>query len=168
MKFDGDLIITDPCYIAKDCDWGHGFDYVESKISDEFDFSSYLWIPTGIGDCVGYVKQHKSILNQLDLEEFIFNLLNLTDSRGYIKLNEEGEDIISQYTNIGKFGVDSGTYGVFYLPEVMRYSPKLLTDYHSGCYSIIRDFVGDIEVWTDEDTGQNYFLGVGNKTIFTL
>ena len=44
------LIITDPCYIAKDEDWGSSFDWDTDEIDSSLGFSDYLWVPSGYGD----------------------------------------------------------------------------------------------------------------------
>lgn len=51
MEFKGTIVITDPCYFAKDCDWDESgnFDYEDCTIHG-LGFSDYIWMPTGIGD----------------------------------------------------------------------------------------------------------------------
>ena len=44
MNFNGTIIITDPCYIAENKDWGNGFNYDNMTISEEVGFSdNYIW-----------------------------------------------------------------------------------------------------------------------------
>ena len=45
------IIITDPCYIAKEKEWGEGetFDWEKSTINSSL-FSEYIWEDTGSGD----------------------------------------------------------------------------------------------------------------------
>lgn len=49
MKFKGDIIITDPCYICKDDDWSM-LDYSDESLMDELGFKNYLVEPTVYGD----------------------------------------------------------------------------------------------------------------------
>ena len=47
MRFDGDIIITDPCYVAKDNDWDHVFNETNLK---KLGFTNYIWESTIYGD----------------------------------------------------------------------------------------------------------------------
>lgn len=113
MIFEGTIIITDPCYFAKDEDWNDGFITQEYLINPDLGFTDYIWIYTGFGDTTGVV------------------------------LSSENEE-----RQLGTFGVDSGSYGVFYLSEVESYNPGK-TEYfrkHPGLATIIKNYSGDIRV----------------------
>ena len=75
-EFKGDIIITDPCYIAKDEDWGESFDYKNLKIDNDF-FHNYIWKPTGTGDGMWPVLSTNKILGQIELETHINKVIDL-------------------------------------------------------------------------------------------
>ena len=126
MKVDNkDLIITDPCYIAKDEDWGEVFDWETFGIGDPC-FSQYEWEDTGYGD--GSPK--------------IFSIPAYCDPSDYVeRLRESDEDVRE---DIGECGVDSGTFGVFILKEALKYNPEFLNTLPKSCYCVIRGFTGVI------------------------
>lgn len=160
-----DIIITDPCYFVKDKDWGlnTGFDFEKMKINLP-EFSDYIWINTGFGDGSGTVFQSDKVLSQYELEEAI------------IKLRQEEE--LPNFSELGKFGVDSGTFGAFFYDEVLKYNPDFALDVGSWCYTIIPDFRGAIYNTSLDDSDEsttddnyycyNYIIGSGNKSICTI
>ena len=135
------LIITDPCYIAKDEDWGSDFDweYNEIKIPD---FSDFLWIPSGWGDGSPQVNE---IDRDVDLDEYVDSLTSARD-RGD---EEEEQELLSIVNNIGEFGIDSGCMGVFDYDEAIKYNPDFLNELPDNCYCIIEDFSGTVDYITD-------------------
>lgn len=170
MNFNGTIIITDPCYIAENKDWGNGFNYNNMTISEEVGFSdNYIWEDTGIGDGRWKVSKLKNILGLLELEKFIddieeayYNLYDNPSIENQINL----EKLVNQRETIGRYCVDSGTFGVFYLDEVLKYKPDFLVEHGDWCYTIIKDFIGDVNVYTDSRE-QKHFLGIGNKTFYS-
>ena len=73
MKVIGkDLIFTDPCYIAKDDDWGDSFDYEVEGIGYP-GFTEYEWEDTGYGD--GSPKVY-SIPTYYNPDEFLIKVIN--------------------------------------------------------------------------------------------
>ena len=67
---ESDIIITDPCYIAKRGDWGTIFDWEHYKISAP-EFTEYIWTYTGQGDGSWMVIEMNDILNRGETEKFI-------------------------------------------------------------------------------------------------
>lgn len=155
------IIITDPCYFAKDSDWDSKFDFNKFRILSP-EFSDYVWVNTGFGDGTGKVFTSESPKSQYELEEIIIKLRN-------------GEDI-EGFNSVGSFGVDSGTFGVFYYDEVLRYYPDFAIEIGSWCYTIIDDFEGVIYDTSIDDNDErhegcycyNYLIGSGNKSICTI
>ena len=143
MKVIGkDLIITDPCYIAKDEDWGESFNWEDYCIEP---FSEYEWEATGYGD--GSPKVF-SIPTYYNPDDFLEKMSGEDD--------EELEDL-KEY--IGECGVDSGSFGVFLLDEVLKYNhnPKFLDSLPKNCYCIIRNFTGTVYPAYD-DVGYTHFI----------
>lgn len=169
-EFNGTLIITDPCYIADKRlnDWGKDFDYEIYKVRNPI-FTDYIWTNTGFGDGTIEVCNFDGNLNRVELEKFVDNI-----SKAYEKFTQNPnidnkvnlEGYIKQQSYAGRFCVDSGTFGIFYLDEVLKYKPRFLTDYGIWCYTIIHDFVGSIDIYRREHNFN--ILGIGNKTFFSI
>lgn len=170
MNFNETIIITDPCYITKDRDWGseNGFNYNTMSISLD-EFSSYIWENTGVGDGRWKVSQTKNILGLMELEKFIEDI-----EEAYYKFHDKPsienqinlENLIGQRETIGRFCVDSGTFGVFYLDEVLKYKPNFLAEHGDWCYTIVENFIGEVDIYEDSRE-QRHFLGIGNKTFYS-
>lgn len=144
MKVIGkDLIITDPCYIAKDADWGESFNWEDYCIEP---FSEYEWEDTGYGD--GSPKVF-SIPTYYNPDDFLEKMGEADD--------EELEELEDQREYIGECGVDSGSFGVFLLDEALSYNPKFLDSLPKNCYCVIRNFTGTVYSAHDEE-GYTHFI----------
>ena len=157
MKFIGNILITDPCYVAKDDDWGNSFDYDNYKMPLEI--GSYLWESTKFGDGSWTVNQFKNI--------------KLKDPREFIKLLEKEDSdylgefySLSEIEEIGHFTVDSGSFCVCDYDKAKLYNPDFEKTLPKRCYTVIEDFDGEIDFYETEDN--RYIYGTGNKTIFTF
>lgn len=175
MNFKGTIIITDPCYFAKDEDWGEVFDY-DDLIIESPEFSSYIWNSTGYGDGSWGIYGLDKVMSSLELEEHIKKVHESLEENRRVSsdvISIETQKLLKPETPLGTFGVDSGTFGVFLLDEVLKYNPSFLADVGEWCYTIIPDFIGSVEVietvFGDEDTEFELFklLGVGNKTFYS-
>lgn len=170
MKIDGNIIITDPCYFAKDTDWGTLFNFDNLTIDSSLGFTDYIWEPTGVGDGRWKVSEIKDeILSGIELEKFIediedayYNFFKNASIENQIKL----EDLVGRRTTIGRYCVDSGTYGVFKLNEVLSYKPDFLVTHGHHCYTNIKDFIGDVDIYKD-NRNQSHVIGVGNKSFYS-
>lgn len=162
-----DLIITDPCYIAKKEDWGKLFDY-ESYTIKSPEFTDYIWTYTGQGDGNWMITEPSEILNRVEAEKFIngFSFAIKYFKNGDINSIIDLEKFMKKQTILGRFSVDSGSFGVFYLDEVLKYNPNFLRDHGVWLYTIIEDFTGSVQLQF-KDGGFN-ILGVGNKTFCSL
>lgn len=173
MEFNGTIIITDPCYVAKDEDWGkrdmsRSFDYANNKVNIDV-FTDYIWDNTGVGDGKWLISQLNDVKGSIELEDFVeriedayYNFFENTTVDNQVKL----ENLTNSKSIVGRFCVDSGSYGVFYLDEVLNYNPQFLTNYGDWCYTIIKDFIGDVSVYMDS-RDHFHILGVGNKTFYS-
>ena len=168
MEFNGTIIITDPCYIANDNTWGTEFNYNDYTISLP-EFTNYLWTSTNVGDGRWKVSEMNNIVIELTLEDFVEKIED-----AYYNFFEHAtfeneailENLIQSRKTIGKFCVDSGSYGVFYLDEVLKHNPKFLTEYGDWCYTIIPDFIGSVNIYEDS-RNNSHVLGTGNKTFYS-
>lgn len=144
MKIIGkDIIITDPCYIAKDADWGESFNWEDYCIEP---FSEYEWEDTGYGD--GSPKVF-SIPTYYNPDDFLEKMGEADD--------EELKELEDQKEYIGECGVDSGSFGVFLLDEALNYNPKFLDSLPKNCYCIVRNFTGTVYSAYD-DEGYTHFI----------
>ena len=164
---DRPIIITDPCYIARDEDWddenGSVFNWRTSTINSPI-FSSYIWEDTKVGDGQWSVFEVNQKLGEGELEDTVDDYS--------LALNEENEELLekieSEQKQIGTFTADSGCIGVFFLDEALKYNPDFLTGLSNICYTIIRDFTGRIQEYECANDDYTHFLGIGNKTFYTI
>lgn len=134
MKFKGDIIITDPCYIIPntpeyDRDW-EKCSYGEDM--EALGFTNCITSDTYYGDwsCTVY--------------EMIFE--KLEDPKVIYDIGEE----------IGEFCADAGKVGVFLLDEVLKYNPDF--DYHiekPWTTTLIKDFDGYVDFEFTEEYDEN-------------
>ena len=87
--------------------------------------------------------------------------------------DEMGSDVVSLDTSkkLGVFCSDSCMVSVMSLNEVREYNSDFDKELEKYCYTIIKDFQGEIElVEMEEDDGTDqrlYFVGKGNKNFRT-
>lgn len=166
------IIITDPCYFADDDLWGNGFDYTDCSIFCD-EITKYLWEPTGFGD--GSFDIHEMVGNVSDeneLTDFIEDIEE-ADYKFFEDSTEENlkelDKLKIQTRIIGRFGVDSGTFGVFMLDEVLKICPNFLSKYkklNGKLYTIIENYTGDLGFYTDEQD-HKHIIGVGNISFYS-
>ena len=114
------------------------------------------------------ISELKKILNRAETEKFIegykksIREFNPQDISSVVRFSE----YVEKQKYLGRFGVDSGTFGIFYLSEVLKYNPNFLRDHGVWLYTIIEDFTGNIQLQFKE--GGFNILGIGNKTFCSL
>jgi len=145
------LIITDPCYIAKDEDWGSSFDWDTDEIDSSLGFSDYLWVPSGYGDGSPDVFE---IDRDINLYRYFDELAEARENNDDDSINE----LRSLQSKIGGYCMDAGAMGVFYLDEVEKYNPSFFDEYSDFCYCIIEDFTGTIEDIEDSSGCYHFVL----------
>lgn len=155
MKFKGDIIITDPCYIIKD-------DSADWRKCDYGDWSCSTWS-----------TPRKDVTAQL--EE-----LNTLRKVRWELIKKYGEDSVQakiyydkianaslNTEKIGDFCADSGMVAVFLLDEVLKYNPDF--DFHINrewTTTLIKDFDGEVDYYVDNEDNA-HIIGVGNINFFT-
>lgn len=157
MKFNGAIIITDPCYFSTDEDWGNSISYEEMSIDNE-KFSDYLMEYTGIGDGTWDVFSLNYTSKKSKLTSLLENIYE----------EEEYEDkLIGE--PIGQISADSGITGVFYLSDVLEYNPEFSNELdklkQDGCATVIDNFNGEVTPFFDSSS-QLHFIGIGNNVSF--
>lgn len=168
MKFKGDIIITDPCYIIKEsnpddwdkCDFGDNMEILGIKhyISEYTIYGDWSCTTFNVGDRdpKDFIKEYSKITDRM---------LALDDCC------EEAEILsfkIDNLKKLGRFCADAGKVAVFYLKDVLKYNPEF--DFHitrPWTTTVIRDFNGDIEYYLDENTDA-HIIGKGNINFATL
>lgn len=150
MKFQGNIYITDPSYIALKEDWAEegGFDPMDEAIHCS-EFTDYLMKLTGIGDGSWKVYECQSH--------------DLSEIKGIIAKGD-----YSRCKIIGEFCVDSATACVVYQHEADEYNPSFKEEFKDKqhCWTLVRDFDGEIESYYD-DNAELHFIGIGNLCFFT-
>ena len=153
MKFKGDIIITDPCYIDNEDDYSNRklwdsdtFDIFTGNGLKDYGFTNYIWEDTLYGDWSRTVFE----LRVGSVDKKVKDL----DSKCF------------KSKTLGKFCADAGLVGVFLLNEVLKFNPKF--DYHRNrpwTTAWLKDFDGDIEyiVYNDEA----FIRGTGNINFVT-
>ena len=164
---DSSIIITDPCYISRKGDWGSKFEYDVYKINSP-EFTNYIWTYTGQGDGSWEIIEMSEVLNRVEAEKFINGYSGALKNFNYRDISsiQNLESYMKKQSYKGRFSVDSGSFGVFYLSEVLTYNPDFLRDHGIWLYTIIEDFTGLIQLQF-KDGGFN-ILGLGNKTFCSI
>jgi hypothetical protein len=185
MKFKGDIIITDPCYIMRRDTEGNGNrdDWDKSGYGDNMEvlgIKTFLTSGTEYGDwsctTVKDTKESETIIVKLNTNyNKLWNAHNNPEGKDEVLINnleaerKELEDSGKEFI-LGEFCADAGLVSVFLLSEVLAYNPKF--DYHLNkpwTTTLIKDFDGDIEI-THRGEGENRevsVVGKGNINFYT-
>lgn len=176
-RFDGDIIITDPCYIAKKRD-----ESTRPKWDEFMDRPSYQGMSREELNACGFFEKHKKmqeaqeawdkehprdwIVCECGEDMSALGLKNyLSASTGY---GDWSCTTFNSNTNeeIGNFCADAGMVGVFLLDEVLEYNPDF-TEYIKKTWTttVIKDFHGTVKIAREGETV--YVLGEGNINFVT-
>jgi len=184
MKFKGDIIITDPCYIDTDDSklWdSSSFDIFSGYGLSVFGFTKYFWESTEYGDwsCTTLLSGEKAEKTISELNEMYMKFFSDYNNKDVWKSKEIRKQMHEAYTAkrakvekdsgiiLGNFCADSGLVGVFLLDEVLKFNPKF--DYHitkPWTTTLIKDFDGKIEMGRDKEDGVSV-IGEGNINFYT-
>lgn len=158
MKFKGDIIVTDPCYIIKkDSEDWRKCDYGDNMAA--LGLTNYISESTRYGDwsCSTWSTPRKDV--EAQLEE-----LNALGRARWELMKQYGEDSVQAKIYDDKIA-DAGMVAVFLLDEVLKYNPDF--NYHTNrewTTTLIKDFDGEIDYYVDDDA---HIIGVGNVNFFT-
>jgi hypothetical protein len=182
MKFKGDIIITDPCYILKHSDDNrsdHDWDRCNyGQNMGVLGIKNFLTSDTEYGDwsCSTVKDSLESAELIAKLNEIYFNFFRDYNDAKVYKTAENRKKMLEEYEAkraemendliLGKFCADAGLVSVFLLSEVLAYNPDF--DYHINrpwTTTLIKDFDGDVEI-THRDGGVSV-VGKGNINFYT-
>ena len=180
MRFQGTIVITDPCYLA------HGNDKLDlweaSGYGEDLSvFGCSQWISenTIYGDwsCTTY-KGDKEKLSEFfkkanEIREPLWK--DFTSEEELAKVRDavwkEIDELVESYgglTELGQFCADAGMVCVVYLDEILKVNPgfKKWAEEHTWCATIIENFYGDVDYEVDEDMDA-HIVGRGNIDFYT-
>lgn len=187
MKFQGDILITDPCYIIRDGNGGFAEgltedDWEESDYGQDLEklgISNYITEDSGgdgswkIYQCSDPDKALKEIDElQIKIESYDYK----TQEKEYHAALDAMDEYLDGFTCLGHFCADSGTSSVLAMDEVDKYNPKVRdwVKAHDWCATILSDFDGEIEevkLSAHSKTWPHltylHFIGKGNINFFT-
>ena len=155
IKFNEDILITDPCYFIKDEDWDKfiGIDNESHKELEKLGIKGIL-SPTLYGDwsCTVF-KVDKPVSKQ--------KLKAIAHVRSEIVGYE-----------IGKFCADAGYVAVVSLNDVYNYNPKFFKDFFMKYWTstVIKNFEGEISLHRICNIGFDNLIikGTGNTNFYSL
>jgi hypothetical protein len=184
MKFKGDIIITDPCYIIKEAE-----DYKDMKskpkwedyITVEYKDNKELFLKQSAKYNEAYNAWEEKNKDHWELCDYGESMEKLGINTYLTRSTEDGDWSCTTYkTNnktkkkerIGNFCADVGMVSVFLLEEVLKYNPNF--NYHTEklwTTTLIKDFDGEVNIKLvkvgkkgDEEVR---VIGKGNIDFFT-
>lgn len=186
MKFKGTIIITDPCYIVKNCTEKNPYPFPWTDINikkpniDEMIKQYTEWEDThddwGKCDC-GRNMEALDIFTYFT-EDTIYGDWGCTTYKitedpykvvdNFAEASEKGEDYGIECSKLGMFCADSGQVSVFLLDEVRKYNPSIdewIASY-DWCVTTIPDFDGEVNYYVDKQDNA-HIVGIGNINFFT-
>ena len=186
MKFKGTIIITDPCYIVKNCTEKNPYPFPWTDINikkpniDEMIKQYTEWEDThddwGKCDC-GRNMEALDIFTYFT-EDTIYGDWGCTTYKitedpykvvdNFAEASEKGEDYGIECSKLGMFCADSGQVSVFLLDEVRKYNPSIdeWIASHDWCVTTIPDFDGEVNYYVDKQDNA-HIVGIGNINFFT-
>lgn len=169
MKFKGNIVITDPCYMVKKYDWNDDCYIPEG-------FTDYICRDTLYGDwsCMTY-KGTPDVNLPAQWNDIFFKFV---DDYNTCKTGKEKGELYKTFSDIkkkwiedncyGEFCADAGEVCVVYLDEALIYNPEFETfiKEHPWCVTVIEDFNGEVEEYIEDNNLM--LIGTGNKPFFTI
>lgn len=168
VEFDGDVLITDPCYIVKDRD-----ESTRPKWEDFMRLKDYRGMSEKEKRAAGYYEDYER-MRKADAEWEEANPDDWDVCEGGYKMGALGlKTFMSRNTlygdwgcttfnsdtkeAIGQFCADSGMVGVFSLYEVLKYNPGY-TDYITKpwCATVIENFKGTVQFVVEKNKDSRY------------
>ena len=186
MKFKGTIIITDPCYIVKDCTeknpypfpWTGDFIYSPNiaemiKQYKGWEAEHDDWTKCEYGRNMKALGIHNYIEESTicgdwscityETKEDPYKVINKL-----IEASENDENYVAECPKLGNFCADSGAVSVFLLDEVRKYNSDIdeWIKAHDWCVTTIPDFDGEVNYYVDKQDNA-HIVGIGNINFFT-
>ncbi len=123
MKFNGNIIIADPCYVVKDdALWSQICEAINKADPDEY-----------------RGKGNSDILkNVLGVDGLIAS--TIYGDWGCTVYKEEDDTVL------GEFCADAGLVCVMYEEDVLRLNPRFKENYGGWCHTLIENFDGEVTI----------------------
>lgn len=154
MKFKGDIIITDPCYLIKE---QLSFPSRENFLNDEdYDVAIRKYIDSDDWERCNYG-------DNMEVLGFTNYLVETTMHGDWSCIT------YSSYGDIlGRFCADAGLVGVFLLDEILKYNPEYKDHLVENPFTttLIKDFDGDIDIMYSEEDDEVSVIGTSTKLSF--
>ena len=165
VEFDGDIIITDPCYSMK-----HRDENTRPKWEDYMKLDDYSGMTKQELEAIGFFEDHKRLKeadaqweeehpDDWDVCECGYNMAALGFTNSMVRDTLYGDWGCTTYNvetkePIGKFCADSGQVAVFHLSEVLAYNPEYNDHIEKPhCVTLINNFKGVVRFVVKEQTG---------------
>lgn len=165
VEFDGDIIITDPCYIMK-----HRDESTRPKWEDYMKLDDYSGMTKQELEDAGFFEDHKRLdeadrkweeENPDDWEicECGYNMAALGFTKSMVRDTLYGDWGCTTYNvdtkePMGHFCADSGQVAVFLLSEVLTYNSEYKDHLETPhCVTLIKNFKGTVRFVVKERTG---------------
>lgn len=184
MKFKGNIIITDPCYIIKECleenpypcPWDKK--YMDSPYRDElikqykkWEDAHNDWKKCESGQNMKALGISHYICADTIYGDWSCTAYKITEDPYKVidSFVENGKDCGVNYHKLGNFCADVGMVAVFDLDEVRKYNPNIdeWIASHNWCITTITDFDGEVNYHIDKQ-GYAHIIGIGNINFFTV
>lgn len=187
MKFKGTIIITDPCYIVKNCTEENPYpfpwttDLINSPNIDEM-IKQYTEWEDEHDDWTRceYGRNMEALgISTYFTEDTIYGDWGCSTYKtvedpykvinNFVEVEEKGEDYGIDCSKLDDFCADAGLVSVFLLDEVRKYNPDIdkWIASHDWCVTTIPDFDGEVNYYVDKQ-GDAHIVGIGNINFFTI
>lgn len=165
VSFDGDIIITDPCYIMR-----HRDESTRPKWEDYMKLDDYSGMTRKEMEDMGFFEDHKRLKeadrqweeehpDDWDICGCGYNMSALGFTKSMVRDTLYGDWGCTTFNvdtkePMGHFCADSGQVAVFTLSEVLAYNPEY-NDYleKPHCVTLIKNFKGTVRFVVEEKTG---------------
>lgn len=172
VEFDGDIIITDPCYILK-----HRDDTTAPRWEDYMRLPSYQGMNKKQLEEVGYFEDYKNLQaakakweeenpDDWDVCDYGYSFEALGFKKWMSRSTIYGDWSCTTFDMdtrgaLGRFCADGGMVAVFDLKEVLEYNPEYDDHFKKPwCVTLIENFKGTVQFVVDEDTDNEFSVHV--------
>lgn len=183
MKFKGDIIITDPCYIIKKCTEKNPYPFPWTTVNikapnidemikqyTEWENTHDDWIKCEYGGNMEALGISTYFTKSTIYGDWGCTTYKITEDPykvidNFVETKEKGYEC----SKLGDFCADAGLVSVFLLDEVRKYNPNIdkWIEEHDWCVTKISDFDGEANYYVDK-AGNAHIVGIGNINFFTI